>query len=90
MFLPNKVSEDGSILHDTPQNLLVQGVALTTRCQDFSEKKSEGAKTFSSEEKEGGRTFSPKKKPEGQGIFDEKKKGVDFSAEKKDWSKNEI
>ena len=67
------------------QNLLVQGVALTTRCQDFSEKKSEGAKTFSSKKKEGARTFFTEEKSKGARTFSMKKRrDRDFSAEKKD------
>ena len=80
MFLPNKVSEDGSILHDTPQNLLVQGVALTTRgAKPFQERlfcqnKQRGKDLFL--KKEGESTFLLKK---GRArTFEKKRGGKDF------------
>ena len=77
MFLPNEVSEEGSILHDTPQTLLVQGVAVTTRgAKPFQERlfcqnKRRGKDLFL--KKEGESTFLLKK---GRARTFDKKEGA--------------
>ena len=49
---------------------------MTTRGLDFSEKKSEGAKTFSSKKKEGVMTFFTEEKSERARTFSMKKEGT--------------